>query len=194
MLKKNPEAEKGKESRQNLNYNNMKALNVFLKINFKVILVTAGLILSAAFYSCEKEEEDDPADDPALNLVGREGNPRFNLVFTNHQNVDLDLYVKAPNGTIVSYQNRVAAGGTLDVDCLCSSCPTGPNENIYWQAGLAPTGTYQYWVKYFGTCSGAGTTTQISDFTIKVTRNGTVLATQSGRLSSGQSSTFTHNQ
>lgn len=164
------------------------------KVKTTLTFLVVFLSMSMVLFSCIKDdEEDEIIPSETENLVGQEGNPRFNLVFTNQQNVDLDLYVKAPNGTIVSYLNPSAAGGTLDVDCLCNGCPQGPNENIFWQSGTAPTGTYQYWVKYYGSCGG--TTGQSSSYTLKVTRNGQILATKTGTLSSGQQSvTFSHVQ
>ncbi len=153
-------------------------------------------VFLSVLVSCSKDDDKDeePVDEePApTTLVGQDGNPRFNLVFTNEAIVDLDLYVKAPNGTIVYYANPSGAGGTLDVDCLCNSCPQGPNENIFWQTGQAPAGQYEYWVKYFGSCGG--TTNQSSNFTIRTIRNGVVLETKTGTLSSGESQRFIHVQ
>lgn len=154
------------------------------------------LFLSIAFFgfiACDKDDEETtpPVVEAPTTLVGQDGNPRFNLVFTNPENVDLDLYVKAPNGTIVYYGNPSGAGGTLDVDCLCGDCPQGPNENIFWQSGQAPTGQYEYWVDYFGSC---GSSNASSTFTLRTIRNGVVLATKTGTLTSGQSTVFTHNQ
>ena len=59
-------------------------------------------------------------------------------------------------------------------------------ENVFWQTGQAPRGTYVYWVQHFG-CGPAAT------FTLQVLRGvgGTVVATQSGTLNpNGQSSRF----
>jgi len=152
----------------------------------KLLLLVFGLTLVV---SCSKK--DDPVRDEEEILVGQDGNPRFNLQFTNEENVDLDLYVKTPNGNIISYSNTFADGGQLDVDCLCSVCPQGPSENIFWENGTAPTGQYEYWVDYYDSCSGA---TASSDFIIRVTRNGTVLETKTGTLNSGQSTTWVHSQ
>src|SRR5690606_38428225 len=109
------------------------------------------------------------------------GNPRFNLQFTNADNVDLDLYVQTPNGNIIYYNNKTAQGGTLDVDCMCVDCPQGPNENIYWENGTAPSGTYKYWVEYYSSC---GMNSASSNFTVRVMKNSQVIATRTGSLSS----------
>jgi uncharacterized protein YfaP (DUF2135 family) len=158
------------------------------KISTMKRLILALVVLPLIFMSvsCSK---DDKKEEPVL--VGQDGNPRFNLVFNNHENVDLDLHVKTPAGTVIYYGNPSAEGGTLDVDCLCSSCPQGPNENIFWDNGTAPAGTYEYWVNYYGSCGTSGSS---SDFTVRVIRNGTVLVTRTGTLTSGTSTVWTHVQ
>lgn len=114
-------------------------------------------------------------------LVGQDGDPRFNLQFTNSDNVDLDLYVRTPSGAVISFSHPTRDNGTLDIDCQCTDgdCPQGPNENIFWEIGTAPSGTYEYWVEYYEYC-GPGEST--STFTLRVTRNGKVLNTETGTL------------
>lgn len=156
----------------------------------KAIKYLLVLSLLAGFAACS--EDDDSGDGGNdLDLVGQEGNPRFNLQFSNGDNVDLDLYVETPNGVTVSYMNPNADGGELDVDCMCGSCPQGANENIFWQNGTAPSGTYKYYIDYFGDCDGSGAS---SNFTLRVIQNGEILATKTGTLSSGQSQVWTHSQ
>lgn len=104
-------------------------------------------------------------------LVGNTGNPRFNLQFTNPDNVDLDLYVKDPNGEVIYYNNKTAylSQGQLDVDCLCDKCPQGPNENIFWPLNMqSPTGKYEFWINYYGFCRQAG---EPSSYTVRVTND-----------------------
>lgn len=149
--------------------------------HYFLMLATLGALIS-----CNKDDKKDN-----LNLVGQEGNPRFNLQFTNGDNVDLDLYVETPNGEVISYLNPNADGGELDVDCQCAGCPQGPNENIFWEDGTAPSGTYHYYVKYYGDCDGNNSS---SNFTLRVIKNGHVLATKTGSLSSGQSQVWEHTQ
>ena len=101
-------------------------------------------------------------------LAGNPGNPRFNLVFTNERNVDLDLYVKDPNGETLYYSRKRASrsGGQLDVDCKCGSCPQGPNENIFWPlAPTSPRGKYEVWVDYYDNCTSP---LQPSSYTLRV--------------------------
>jgi uncharacterized protein YfaP (DUF2135 family) len=146
-----------------------------------------ALISIFANLSCKK-------GDHTSEIKGNPGNPRFNLQFTNEANVDLDLYVLTPNGTTVYYNNQTGQGGTLDVDCLCGDCPNGPNENIYWVEGTAPTGKYKFWVKYYGKCGNGGSVS--SNYTLRLMRNSEVLQTYSGTLNSeGSISTvYSHTQ
>ena len=119
-------------------------------------------------------------------LVGNDGNPRFNLKFTNESQVDLDLYVKDPSGEIISYSNPSSvSGGSLDVDCKCSSCSMGPNENIAWPTSNGPSGQYEYWVNYYANCSSPGAS---SSFILTVSNNGSIVATQTGSLNSNGNS------
>ncbi|MFL9843763.1 hypothetical protein [Flavobacterium rhizosphaerae] len=154
------------------------------RIGFFVVLFTCS---AATFIACN----NDDSNKKDLDLVGQEGNPRFNLQFTNHENVDLDLYVQTPNGVILYYANSYGDGGELDVDCMCSDCPQGANENIFWKDGTAPSGTYTYWVEYYEDCSEKNNS---ADFTVRVVKNGEVLATKSGSLNNGESSHWTHEQ
>lgn len=157
------------------------------KFNFK-FKTLFFLIALSSILACSSDDDSGSSDS---DLAGAPGNPRFNLQFTNSDNVDLDLFVRTPNGTVVYYGNPVADGGSLDVDCLCFGCPQGPNENIFWQNGTAPTGTYEYWVEYFESCNGDGAS---SNFTLRLLRNSEVVSTRTGSLSSGQSTVWTHNQ
>ncbi len=116
----------------------------------------------------------------ANNLQGTPGDPRFNLQFTNGSQTDLDLYVQTPDGSIIYYGNLSAQNGTLDLDCYCESCPNGPNENIFWTPGTAPTGTYKVWVEYFGDCDGSNVS---SNYTITILKNSTTIQTYTGTLS-----------
>lgn len=137
------------------------------------------------FGSCKKNE---PVEEL---LIGNPGNPRFNLQFTNSENVDLDLYVTDPNGVTIYYSNPYSSsGGALDIDCMCNDCSQGPNENIFWpEDDSAPKGTYRYWVEYYDSCTTSGNIA--SDFKVRVTMNRRVVATHEGTLTSGRSTVWT---
>lgn len=131
-------------------------------------------------------EKDGPACTEDGGLQGENGNPRFNLQFSNAGNVDLDLYVQTPNGSVIYYGNETAQGGTIDIDCACgNACDS---ENIFFNNG--PAGQYTFWVDYYGDC-GSGSTS--SNYTIKVMNNNTVVQTKTGTLSSGESTHWTYN-
>jgi len=151
----------------------------------KKIYLLSVVVLSLMFTACSSDDSDE-GNEPIL--VGQDGNPRFNLQFTNAENVDLDLYVQTPSGAIIYYANKSADEGTLDIDCLCSACPQGPNENIFWENGTAPSGTYTYWVKYYSSCTGGSPS---SDFTLRIIRNGSVLETKTGTLTTGITTKWT---
>lgn len=144
------------------------------------------LLLPVVLISCEPDPDPTVSD-----LAGQPGDPRFNLQFTNSTGVDLDLYVQTPSGQIIYWGNSFSSNGSLDVDCLCGLCPSGGSENIFWDPGTAPSGTYKYWVEYFESCSGGSAS---SSFTIRVLKNNQIVATQTGTLSGGKSQVWTHVQ
>jgi hypothetical protein len=124
-----------------------------------------------------------PPEEPSvLDLEGSPGNPRFNLQYTNHENVDLDLIVETPGGSLIFWENPVAENGILDLDCFCGDCENGPNENIFWEDGAAPSGTYTFWVNYFQSCNGNN---EPSEYTLHVVKNNRIIDTKKGVLGSG---------
>ena len=130
--------------------------------------------------------------------VGGDGELRFNLVFTNEANVDLDLHVVTPADEEIDYATDTdSTGGALDVDCYCSNCDLGPNENIFWEYGAAATpGDYAVVVQYFGSCSDDYyyyEEPEPSDYTLRLMESGTVLETHTGTLDApGDVASYTH--
>ena len=64
---------------------------------------------------------------------------------------DLDLMCKDPNGNTVYFKNRtVPSGGQLEID-MNVEYPDNekPIENIFWEKGKAPKGTYNVYLLYF---------------------------------------------
>lgn len=149
------------------------------------LLFALMFFVAIAISSCSK---DDSAEVKEPDLVGQDGNPRFNLQFTNPDNVDLDLYVQTPSGKIIYYGNPTAELGSLDVDCRCGECSEGPNENIFWANGTAPAGTYKYWIEYYDYCAAENAS---STYTLRIIKNGTVLETKTGVLTSGMTTKWT---
>lgn len=163
----------------------MKKKNIFA-IAFVAFVVAMGLS------SCKKDKKDDSEE--IETLKGNPGNPRFNLQFTNEENVDLDLYVTTPAGNTIYYDDLEHDGGSLDLDCLCDDCPNGPNENIFWVDGTAPKGTYKFWVEHYENCNADENYT--SNFTLRLIKNDVILAKYTGTLSedNNKSMVYTHVQ
>jgi uncharacterized protein YfaP (DUF2135 family) len=156
------------------------------KNNMKTVLLSAISFLTIALCvgvtSCKKKVTKFDAP-----IQGAPGNPRFNLQFTNPETVDLDLHVITPNGEEIYFLNPAADLGQLDVDCLCGDCPSGPNENIFWQIGNAPKGEYKFWVEYYESCDGNDSE---SEFILRRLNGSNVEESQQGTLSSGKSQVY----
>ncbi len=120
------------------------------------------------------------------NLVGGDGHLRFNLQFDNETNVDLDLHALTPGNDEIFYGALTdPTGGSLDVDCLCGTCPQGGNENIFWDYGGAPppSGEYTVGVFYFGYCSvEEQVPPPTSTFTLRVLESGVEVHNEAGSL------------
>jgi hypothetical protein len=89
---------------------------------------------------------------------GGTGDLAFRLRWDGPQ--DLDLYVRDPFGEVIYYGNPVSAsGGQLDVDANagCSGPAEHPTENIYWEEGTAPSGTYDFWAQRWSDCGATPT-------------------------------------
>ena len=73
---------------------------------------------------------------------------RFTLGWYNRN--DLDLHVQGPDGYHIHFrQKRSPSGGFLDVDMNVNGETTKPVENVRWEKGKAPKGTYKVWVENF---------------------------------------------
>ena len=64
---------------------------------------------------------------------------------------DLDLYVRCPDGSVISFLNKQACGGILDVDRNAHSqhLTREPVENVVWARRPSVPGTYQACVHFF---------------------------------------------
>lgn len=64
---------------------------------------------------------------------------------------DLDLICTDPNGETVFFRNRnVSSGGQLEIDMNVEYPDSKkPIENIFWQPGTAPNGTYNVYLQYY---------------------------------------------
>jgi len=78
----------------------------------------------------------------------RSGDLQFSLAWSS--GVDLDLHVRPPCGSDVSFMRRRACGADLDIDAnALGAKTTRPVENIYLPTGGAAPGTYKVSVVYF---------------------------------------------
>jgi hypothetical protein len=82
-------------------------------------------------------------------LIAGYGDIQITLTWDNTS--DIDLWVTDPNNERIFYNHkRALSGGYLDFD---DTNGYGP-ENVYWQNGTAPAGSYRVQVDYY---SGSGT-------------------------------------
>jgi Ca-activated chloride channel family protein len=77
------------------------------------------------------------------------GDIRVSLLWNNRN--DLDIHVVNPRKEEIFYGSpRDAAGGFLDVDMNVRGETVKPVENIFWEQGKAPQGTYRVFVQNYG--------------------------------------------
>lgn len=136
-------------------------------------IITIFSLLACLFLACEKDYEEVL---PPLPLQGQAGDPRFNLVFDNEVNTDIDLHVLTPLGEHIYFASSTSAsGGTLDVDCICFC----PDENIFFPLdGSAPQGTYIYWAEFYEACDFGAT----ANFTLRVLERNRIVDVREGTL------------
>ncbi|GAB3447792.1 hypothetical protein GCM10027396_20160 [Insolitispirillum peregrinum] len=93
---------------------------------------------------------------------------------------DLDLHVECPDGSEISFANKSACGGILDIDrnAFDQSISPEPVENIAWSQRPTVSGTYHVGVHLFRQRQGLTT----SAFTVRVVEKGKARYVQ-GRVS-----------
>jgi hypothetical protein len=85
---------------------------------------------------------------------------------------DVDLHVTAPSGETIFHGNRRSrCGGRLDVDRNVASTTREPVENVRWEQGKAPAGTYGVTVRNHAFRSSAR---RPIDFTVEIVTGGEV--------------------
>jgi len=79
---------------------------------------------------------------------GRIGDVNVSLMWNNYN--DLDLHVVCPSGERLHGGNRTSAcHGELDVDANVKPETKKPVENVVWDIGNAPNGTYRVYVHHY---------------------------------------------
>lgn len=103
--------------------------------------------------TCTETEECVPGSLCFNEFCVGEGELRISLSFFD--DTDLDLHLLTPSGHEISFFNRDADGGTLDVDQCISTCgqDIAHAENIVFYA--PPRGVYQVWVNNYDGRSAA---------------------------------------
>jgi hypothetical protein len=87
---------------------------------------------------------------------------------------DVDLHVVDPGSQEIYWASRTSAsGGELDLDSNAACNGDGvSNENITWDSGMAPNGTYTVRVDYWSACQAAET-----NYTVLINNGGDVSIT-----------------
>ncbi len=100
---------------------------------------------------------------------------------------DLDLHVIDPDGVEIFFENtRSPSGGTLDVDMVPEICGSTPSnvENVFWPEGGSIPGVYQAFVYHYDSSCATS-----SAYQLELRIDGEIVASDSGNLAVGQSST-----
>lgn len=135
----------------------MKSLNDSLT-NEQIICILQGTGLEAngkigkliqldkALEKVQKGELDDCDTSPE---IPSSGDVQILLNWNNYN--DLDLACVDPDGNTIWFRNKkVQSGGQLEIDKNAKYPDSKtPIENIFWQQGSAPNGTYQVYLVYY---------------------------------------------
>jgi hypothetical protein len=96
----------------------------------------------------EDTEEADDFDERVEEAGGTVGDITVTLIWDGYP--DLDLIVRCPDGSIISYERPSSCGGRLDIDANgADDRRDRPVENVYWPQGAAAPGEYQVYVDNF---------------------------------------------
>ena len=116
-------------------------------------------------------------NDEMMSRVAREGAKvgDVTITLTWDDRTDLDLHVFTPSGGEISYQNKQADGGYLDVDMNTSGQSTEPVENVFFgdeERGIeAMRGRYRVVVENY---AYHGFSSHAVKFKVRVRKNGEV--------------------
>lgn len=146
-----------------------------------VATLAQGATLIAANAILSQDNEVSVAEGA---LAGGAGDVQVTLTWDAA--VDLDLWVTDPSGERIYFGNRTSAsGGMLDRDAMDGFGP----ENIFWNAGAAPAGSYTVEVDYYSSFGSANYDVLIQAFGEAKTYHGSLLPGQTAlvaQFTSGQ--------
>ena len=126
--------------------------------------------------SMEKTSSND--DDELNKRLKREGaktgSIQISLLWNNYN--DLDLHCIDPNGEEIFYAHPISrSNGELDVDMNASGPSSNqPVENIYWEKGTAPNGTYKIILNYYANHGCGAECLDPSKYFIRIKYNNTI--------------------
>ena len=126
--------------------------------------------------SMEKISSND--DDELNKRLKREGaktgSIQISLLWNNYN--DLDLHCIDPNGEEIFYgHKKSSSNGELDVDMNAGEVSSNqPVENIYWEKGTAPEGTYKIVLQHYSNHECGEECLDPSNYFIRIKYNNTV--------------------
>ena len=144
----------------------------------------AALAEAEAMLEAQEVDEDTTAELRArLEAAGgRIGDVNVSLMWDNYN--DLDLHVVCPSGERLHGGNRASAcHGELDVDANVKPETKKPVENVVWDFGNAPNGTYRVYVHHYKKHKKRGTKDP-TEFKV-IVNSGGVFTEYNSELSNG---------
>jgi uncharacterized protein YfaP (DUF2135 family) len=100
---------------------------------------------------------------------------------------DLDLHVRCPDGSEISYSKKTGCGGTLDVDANAGSPIANPAENVTWPQDAAPPGQYVVDVDRFA----KRTNSSLANFSVELLIDGQRVEFHPQSIEDGKRRVFT---
>ena len=110
----------------------------------------AAIAEAEAMIEAQEVDDDTTAElrERLESAGGRIGDVNVSLLWNNYN--DLDLHVVCPSGERLHGGNRQSAcNGELDVDANVKPETKKPVENVVWDIGNAPNGTYRVYVHHY---------------------------------------------
>lgn len=110
-----------------------------------LIVLTDTVDIDDSIFEDDKNKMDPELKRRLQKAGARVGQVTLSLMWNTTD--DLDLHVECPGGAHISYNNKKAAGGWLDVDMNPDHDTHEPVENVFWDK--CPPGKYKVFVENF---------------------------------------------